>query len=1035
MSRLKRPLTKNLHLSISGKRSMLNDDNNSILYNNFPVGLIIISKMDLISSRSNHKESIESEESDIKIKYINDQASEIFDLKENDNIEKIHEKFKQFKKFDSLSVTEKTLDYVLFNPNIENQYYGFFKNQISLIYVKYKTNNEELYIYADYYTDERKIVQNQLFQSLKFQYIATLFHELYNPINALLIMIETNQKKQQNKEDITTSNLGNNKCCSELNESQQSSELSESDCDKSQIQENNNIKNNKKMDKLYMKKLHALNEREKDIGLLVNMIYIFLQNLILYLRINLGVKFRVNEKNQKQKEENDNEKSNITNENINKEKNDNCDNNNENIYSDNYLSIIKKDKKLNLEVSFCKHLDKFSYLFNFKNIHYCTDFSYLSDKYILTDESVFFDFLGQIYSFLYYIVPKSKGFELSYSIINDNKLKIIFLKDFQRKRGYRSKKSRRSFSCIIGEDKFEATSTVKTSEMTQEILYKLSEILGIKLKIMEYENQTEDIYLTIILPFIKENELENENEKVSENSKNSEKNKNKISAEDNGDDEDNHKINFDDIPKIGYTIKVNNPNQLTALSSSKNKNINYLNPSFYQFAPERKASFLVDEVEEKNSSEEDVSSKSKNNSRNNSYRAEENNAKKSRFSEFKSPKNNNRAIKCNSKKISVNKSSTPTSRQNVCSMKLNNFKDISNNYLKEINPNCSIDVSNQKFVTHTNINNDVNPLILIHQKYSNIERLRANGVEILNEKDNTNTGDYKNKNGFRKETFNCNVDNTSLNDKKSITAEIDSDNYIEIENDDDNFENEININTNIINNNIRNGRINNNNSFLLNININNINNKATLNSSVNDNISQDLSKSKKKTSSNKPSNKSLDSHKGINDNLFVIPEFNEKIRKKSKTKMQKNDNQISDTSCSCKDILLVDDDEFILKTSKNILKHFKLEADFAENGQECLNMIKKKQEKNCGCSKSKYKLILMDITMPIMDGIEAAKNIQKLIDENKLYDTVKIIFISAHVNLDLKTILSGIKCAVDYYAKPISGDKYKSILDKYYYSK
>ena len=161
-----------------------------------------------------------------------------------------------------------------------------------------------------------------------------------------------------------------------------------------------------------------------------------------------------------------------------------------------------------------------------------------------------------------------------------------------------------------------------------------------------------------------------------------------------------------------------------------------------------------------------------------------------------------------------------------------------------------------------------------------------------------------------------------------------------------------------------------------------------------------------------------------------------KLEKNQKQKCKKMiGNQISDTSCNCKDILLVDDDEFILKTSKNILKHFKLEADFAENGQECLNIIKKKQEKNCGCSKSKYKLILMDITMPIMDGIEAAKNIQKLIDENKLYDTVKIIFISAHVNLDLKTILSGIKCAVDYYAKPISGDKYKTILDKYYYSK
>ena len=75
----------------------------------------------------------------------------------------------------------------------------------------------------------------------------------------------------------------------------------------------------------------------------------------------------------------------------------------------------------------------------------------------------------------------------------------------------------------------------------------------------------------------------------------------------------------------------------------------------------------------------------------------------------------------------------------------------------------------------------------------------------------------------------------------------------------------------------------------------------------------------------------------------------------------------------------------------------------------------------------------MDITMPIMDGIEAAKNIQKMIDNKEIYDNIKIIFISAHANLDLSTTISGIKCAVDYYAKPIGADKYKQLLDQYYY--
>ena len=1013
MSILKRPFTKNLRLSLTRKDPFFS--NNLTLYNNFPVGLFIISKVELSSCRKNEescKESvIENEEADLKIKYINQNANEIFELNENDNTKKIHNQLSQYKKFDKNQITEITLDNILFNSNIQNEYYGFFKNKISLIYVKFKICNEDLYIYADYYSDERKMIQNQLFQSLKFQYIATLFHELYNPINALLFMIDNNQNKQNN--NISNTNIGKNNSESDEN---QSSELSESDDEKSD-NGNNCAKRNTKIDKLYKKKLNALNEKEKDIGLLINMIYIFLQNLILYLRINLGVDFKVNESKP-------NEDKKIKNKNDIKDKSDKDKSDkekNENIYSDTYLSLIHKNKKLNLEFSFCKHLDKFSYLFNFKSIHYCKDFSYLSDKYILTDESIFFDFLGQIYSFLYYIVPKSKGFKLSYSIINDNKLKIIFLKNNGAKKiGYRSKKSRKSFSNIIGEPSFEAASTVKTCEMTQEILYKLSEMLGIKLKIMEYDNQKEDIYLTIILPLFKENE----NSLI-----NIELNKlNKLS------DEDllkNEKKKFES--DIHQKKEKNNPfcnknNQMTSFILNRNrtqtrKNINYLNPSFFQFAPERKASFLVDEVEERYSSEEDISSEK---GRNLKDKGNEKN-KENKLSVLSKSSKNNRDISLKSYSIKI----TPSIEQKSSGININNIKNLSNNDLKEINSlfrNNSKDISNPKNRQIPKIKLWVNPLLLIHQKYSNIEKLRANGVEILKEKD-SKVDNKKNIQYFGLESldFNCNDDKTSLNDKKSITAEFDSDTFIEIENDDD-IENLININTNIISKNKNNSRYNKKiNSFY------NINNKATYNSSANDNFSQDISKNKRNMPSNKPSNKTFDCGRGVNDSLFVNPEINEKERKKYKAKPQKNN--ISISSCNCKDILLVDDDEFILKTSKNILKHFKLEADFADNGQECINMIKSKQEKNCKCSKSKYKLILMDITMPVMDGIEAAKNVQKLIDENKLYDTIKIIFISAHVNLDLTAILSGIKCAVDYYAKPISADKYKSILDKYYYTK
>ena len=245
MSKLKRPLTRNARLSIRGDEPILNYGNNLTINNYFPVGLIIISKMDLVSSKRESDSLLESNENeeDVKLKYINQQATDIFDLNENDNMKKIHYQFKQFKKFHKNQITEETLDEILFNPNRENEYYGFFKNQISLIYVKYRINNEDLYICADYYTDERKIIQSQLFQTLKFQYIATLFHELYNPMNALLIMIDIKKNNNnENKEDITNNNFENNNNSFEID----SSEISDNDCDKLQESENNFIKRKKK---------------------------------------------------------------------------------------------------------------------------------------------------------------------------------------------------------------------------------------------------------------------------------------------------------------------------------------------------------------------------------------------------------------------------------------------------------------------------------------------------------------------------------------------------------------------------------------------------------------------------------------------------------------------------------------------------------------------------------------------------------------------------------------------------------------------
>lgn len=48
------------------------------------------------------------------------------------------------------------------------------------------------------------------------------------------------------------------------------------------------------------------------------------------------------------------------------------------------------------------------------------------------------------------------------------------------------------------------------------------------------------------------------------------------------------------------------------------------------------------------------------------------------------------------------------------------------------------------------------------------------------------------------------------------------------------------------------------------------------------------------------------------------------------------------------------------------------------NGLMALDMVKRELRKQCRCPDKGYKLILMDVQMPIMNGIEASQKILRL---------------------------------------------------------
>ena len=111
-------------------------------------------------------------------------------------------------------------------------------------------------------------------------------------------------------------------------------------------------------------------------------------------------------------------------------------------------------------------------------------------------------------------------------------------------------------------------------------------------------------------------------------------------------------------------------------------------------------------------------------------------------------------------------------------------------------------------------------------------------------------------------------------------------------------------------------------------------------------------------------------------------------------------------------ILLAEDYEFNRKFLKETLEKMGLKVDIAKNGEEA---IKKALKNN-------YDLILMDVTMPKIDGISAAIEIKK--EKN-----IPIISISAHTfKEDIEKFL---KHTDDYLSKPIKKEKLINILQKY----
>lgn len=115
-------------------------------------------------------------------------------------------------------------------------------------------------------------------------------------------------------------------------------------------------------------------------------------------------------------------------------------------------------------------------------------------------------------------------------------------------------------------------------------------------------------------------------------------------------------------------------------------------------------------------------------------------------------------------------------------------------------------------------------------------------------------------------------------------------------------------------------------------------------------------------------------------------------------------------------IAICDDEEICLNDTKNMLENWsvatssRLEIDCFNNGDSLL------RESDA----SRYDIIFLDIVMPLLDGMDTAKELRAR-DKN-----VKIIFLTSSPEFALQSY--SVK-ATDYCLKPVTYEKLKEVMD------
>ena len=117
-------------------------------------------------------------------------------------------------------------------------------------------------------------------------------------------------------------------------------------------------------------------------------------------------------------------------------------------------------------------------------------------------------------------------------------------------------------------------------------------------------------------------------------------------------------------------------------------------------------------------------------------------------------------------------------------------------------------------------------------------------------------------------------------------------------------------------------------------------------------------------------------------------------------------------------VLIVDDNEINCMVAEEMLKPLEMNIEIAVDGRQAVEMVREKQ----------YDLVFMDHFMPVMNGIEAAKEIRKL--DGAYYQKLPIIALTANTAKEQQEeyLQAGMS---DFLSKPIDMTEIYKLIRKW----